>query len=64
MKINTDSATCDDLMGITIAVLIFVLQGSMVLAMSTDHLVTPKLTAVHGTVIAAHADSSGSGELT
>ena len=64
MKTNTESVSRDDLMGMTIAVLMFVLQGCMVLAMSTDHLVAAELTAVHGTVIAAHADSSGSGDLT
>jgi acyl-coenzyme A thioesterase PaaI-like protein len=64
MKTNTKSDTRDDLMGMTIAVLMFVLQGCMVLAMSTDHLVAAKLTAVHGAVIAAHADSAGSGNLT
>ena len=64
MKIETASVTRDDLMGMTIAVLMFVLQGCMVLAMSTDHLVAAELTAVHGAVIAAHADSAASGDLT
>ena len=63
MKTNTESVTRDDLMGMTIAVLMFVLQGCMVLAMSTDYLVAAELTAVHGTMIAAHADSADSDEL-
>ena len=63
MKTNTESITRDDLMGMTIAVLMFVLQGGMVLAMTTDHLVAAELTAVHGRVVAAHADSAGSGDL-
>ncbi len=63
MKTNTETVTRDDLMGITMAVLMFVLQGCMVWAMSTDYLVAAELTPVHGTVIAAHTDSASSGEL-
>lgn len=60
MKTNTEIVTRDDLMGMTIAVLMFVLQGCMLLAMSTDHLVAAELSAVHGAVLAAHADASDS----
>ena len=63
MKTNTESFTRDDLMGMTIAVLMFVLQGCMVLAMSTDHLVTAELSAVHGAVFAAQVDTAGTGNL-
>ncbi len=63
MKTNTESVTREDLMGMTIAVLMFVLQGCMVLAMSTDRLVAAELTAVRGAVLAAHADPADSGHL-
>ena len=64
MKINTASVTRDDFMGMTIAVLMFVLQGCMVLAMSNDHLAAAELTGVHGSVITAHADAAAPGNLT
>ena len=64
MNIKTASVTRDDFMGMTIAVLMFVLQGCMVLAMSNDQLAAAQLTGVHGAVIAAHADATDSGNLT
>ena len=64
MKTSTESVSRDDLMGMTMAVLMFVLQGCMLLAMSTDHLVAAELTSGHAAVIAAHTDSAGSGEVT
>lgn len=63
MKTNTESVSRDDLMGMTMAVLMFVLQGCMVLAMTTDRLVASELTTGHAAVIAAHSDSAGSGNL-
>ncbi len=59
MKTNTETVTRDDLMGITMAVLMFMLQGCMVLAMSTDYLVAAETTAMHGMVIATHTESTG-----
>ncbi|OGT81699.1 MAG: hypothetical protein A3H91_10525 [Gammaproteobacteria bacterium RIFCSPLOWO2_02_FULL_61_13] len=64
MKTSTESVSRDDLMGMTMAVLMFVLQGCMVLAMSTDRVVAAELTGARGAVMAAHADSTASGNLT
>lgn len=63
MKSRSESVTRDDLMGMTIAVLMFVLQGCMLLAMSTDHLAGAQMTGARSAVIAAHADSAASGRL-
>jgi hypothetical protein len=60
MKTKTASFTRDDLMGMTLAVLMFVLQGCMVVAMSTDRVVAAELGAVHGAVLAAHAVAADS----
>lgn len=63
MNTGSESVTRDDLMGMTMAVLMFVLQGCMLMAMSTDHLAAAELSGARSAVIAAHAGPAGSGRV-
>jgi len=63
MNTRSESVTRDDLMGMTIAVLMFVLQGCMLLAMSTDRVVAAELSGARSAVIAMHGDSAASGHM-
>jgi hypothetical protein len=55
MKAGTESTLRDDLMGMTIAVLMFVLQGCMVLAISSNVLAGGR--AVGGPAVSDQTDA-------
>lgn len=57
MNTKPETGTCDDLIGITLAVLMFALQGCIVLSMTTDR-VGGTSGAARGAMVTAAAEHS------
>lgn len=60
MNTKIETGHRDDIIGLTLAVLMFALQGCMLLTMTTDSLAADH-GALRGTVLVAGADDIGSG---